>query len=78
MISGNFSGREAEPISGAELDRAIFEDAEPDLGTGQILKDGDGLFNFLRDGPYAADCGLMSRYRPVGEVEPKNIGAGLH
>jgi hypothetical protein len=78
MISGNFSGREAEAIAGVELDRAIFENPEPDLGTRQILKDGNRLLGFIRDGPDAAYNGLVCGYGPVGEVEPKGIGAGFH
>jgi len=34
MIPGNFLGCEAETISGMKLDRAIFENAKPDLGAG--------------------------------------------
>ena len=78
MIPGNFLGCEAETISGMKLGRAIFEHAKPDLGTGEILKDGNSFSSLLLDDPDAAYDGLVFAYRPVREVEPKDIRAGLH
>ena len=54
-----------------------FHGTDADLGTGQVLQDGDGPVEFTFESPDHADNASMERIVAVTEVEASNVHAGL-
>ena len=54
-----------------------FYGADADLGTGQVLEDGDGPVEFTFKSSDRADDASMERIVAVTEVEARNVHAGL-
>jgi hypothetical protein len=68
---------EAQLLALLQLQRALGESAQPELGALQVHQDGDGMLVLLLQGAQQVDALTMVIRRAVAEVQPKDVGAGL-
>ena len=67
---------EAHGLAGGDLDLAVLDQADPDLGALQVLQDGDRAAGLALE---RADGGVdpaVVVVRPVAEVQPEHVGPG--